>query len=95
MTTDKPKWWQSWIVYALVGLLVTAGPYVGGYLLLGEYSRPVLPVTDFGPHCHTRRFNSKTERIVFSPLAWAEAKVRNANVIIYSPVNFDFYEPGW
>ena len=37
MTTDKPNWWQSWIVYAVVGLLVTIGPYVGGYLLWSEY----------------------------------------------------------
>ncbi|TWU14584.1 hypothetical protein CA54_34530 [Symmachiella macrocystis] len=95
MTTDKPKWWQSLVVYAIVALLVTVGPYVGGYLLLGEYSQLFMPDMHNDLTFHTRRFKSKTESIVFFPLAWVEAKVRSENVIVYSPVNADFYEPGW
>ncbi len=96
MTTDKPKSWQNWVTYAIVGLLVTVGPYVGGYLLLGN--------TKFGfksteasviqsSSSHTRYFKHDTLRKMLSPLGWVEAKLRGAPVTIEGPGGEDLYEP--
>ncbi|TWU09461.1 hypothetical protein CA54_47030 [Symmachiella macrocystis] len=98
MTTDKPKWWQSWIVYALIGLLLTLGPYVGGYFLLGPSESLALSPITF------REYEYETLRIAFGPLGWAEAKLRGERVVISNrneflecplPGDIDDYEPGW
>ncbi|QDT51658.1 hypothetical protein Pan258_57470 [Symmachiella dynata] len=102
-TTDKPKWWQSWMVYALVGLLVTVGPYVGAYLSLGEYGRFSEVQHVSGPSFaavyvhdgHSREFKYGRLRQVFAPLCWAEAKIRGEIVDAHSPGRKDRYEPGW
>jgi hypothetical protein len=99
MTTDKPKWWQSWMVYTLIGLLLTLGPYLGGYMLLGRYdSFQFENVTT-----HARVFKYDILGIAFGPLGWAEAKLRGEEVIIMiipddlcisGRENIDIYEPG-
>ncbi|QDT48167.1 hypothetical protein Pan258_22070 [Symmachiella dynata] len=102
MTTDKPKWWQSWMVYTLIGLLLTLVPYVGGYFLLGRYNS-----IHIDPDTVTYRvFDYEILRTAFGPLGWAEAKLRGETVIIiydsddmgYLGFRFDdvdFYKPGW
>ncbi|QDT51659.1 hypothetical protein Pan258_57480 [Symmachiella dynata] len=96
MTTDKQKWWQNWIVYALVGLLLMLVPYVGAYFLLGTYAQPI---PDFGRNdFHCRAFKYDTQAKVFAPLGWAEAKIRGEDVLFVGPEpcsEIDFYEPGW
>ncbi|QDU43778.1 hypothetical protein Mal52_22540 [Symmachiella dynata] len=95
MTTDKPKWWQSWMVYALIGLLLTLGPYVGGYFLLGEhefFSREL--------GWHFRDFESVVSRKLFGPMGYVEAQIRGETVIVWGPGgsglgDLDIYEPGW
>ncbi|QDT48171.1 hypothetical protein Pan258_22110 [Symmachiella dynata] len=88
MTTDKPKWWQSWILYTLIGLLVTLGPYVGGYFLLGEHS---IASEDLG--WHTRDFESEVSRKLFGPMGYVEAQVRGETVILCCPRDIEFYKP--
>ncbi|QDU43779.1 hypothetical protein Mal52_22550 [Symmachiella dynata] len=94
MTTDKPKWWQSWMVYALIGLLLTLGPYVGGYFLLGRYDSVPESPFDTSP-VTVRQFDYQILGIVFGPLGWAEAKVRGVRVSLFTPGESDLYEPSW
>ena len=98
MTTDKPKWWQSWIVYTLIGLLLMLGPYVGGYFLLGRYESLPFSTSSF------REFYYDVPRVAFGPFGWAEAKLRGEPVVISNrtddfecprPGDIDNYEPGW
>ncbi len=94
MTTDKPRWWQSWIVYALAVLVALLGPYVGAYYLLSA------PRYYPGFEFHHRNFDFEFERMVFVPLGWAEAKIRGEKVIFSTTdgdklVDYVSYEPGW
>ena len=84
MTTDKPKWWQSWIFYSLVGLLLLFGPYVGTYLLLGKYSIDTIGDSGGGPPItiHSRTFNYDSLPVIFFPLCWIEAQVRQESVTL-------------
>ncbi|QDT50375.1 hypothetical protein Pan258_44320 [Symmachiella dynata] len=75
MTTDKPKWWLSWVIYGLVGLLLSVGPYVGGYFLFGKR-------VDY-PHLTERHFGFKYAQGLYSPLGRAEALVCDKDVTIY------------
>ncbi|TWU09462.1 hypothetical protein CA54_47040 [Symmachiella macrocystis] len=103
MTTDKPKWWQSWMVYTLIGLLATVGPYVGGYFLLGEHGQSI-QVTRYTrtpvdivitTHPHYCGFKHDWMRKVFAPLGWAEAKLSGEVVHIFSRNGRDRYQPEW
>jgi len=91
--TDKPKWWQSWIVYyGLVALLAMMVPYVSGSFLLGGYG---YWSEGDNPGLHYRIFNSQAECIVFGPLAWAEAEIRGEPVAIKDQHGRIYgYEPG-
>ena len=89
MTTEKPRWWQSWIVYVLVGLLVTIGPYVGGYFWLGRFH------ADHANPFNVRAFDYDILRIAFGPLGWAESKIRGRLTILSGPGGFDFYHSTW
>jgi len=101
MTTNKPKWWQSWIVYTLAGLLLTLGPYVGSYLLLGPYHSFHITISLRNTiTVNSRHFDYDILRIAFGPLGWAEAKVRGVRVSLVSPDHLradasSSYEPGW
>ena len=98
MTTDKPKWWQDWMVYALIGLLLILPAYVGGYYLLGDCRSYLIQADIFGQSdleiCHFRHFNSGVLRIAFGPLGWAEAKLRGERVRLSSPGASNDYETG-
>ncbi|QDU46597.1 hypothetical protein Mal52_51190 [Symmachiella dynata] len=83
MTTDKPKWWQSWIAYAFVGLILMVGPYVGGYFLLAEDSFVGESVN--GNTVIARDFKYDAMRIGFGPLAWGESRLRGVVVRIAVP----------
>ncbi len=87
MTTDKPKLWQSWIVYVAVGLLMMLVPYVGGYYLLGEHDTfyPGGSPRHGGAAYHDHRFEHDGLRKMFVPLAWAEAKIRGETVFLLGP----------
>lgn len=85
MTTDKPKWWQGWIVYTLIGLLLTVGSYVGGYLLLGDYMEWLTLGTDYT--YGVRVFKYETLAIVFWPLEWIESKIRGIPVQVVEGPN--------
>ncbi|QDT48170.1 hypothetical protein Pan258_22100 [Symmachiella dynata] len=91
MTTDKPKWWQSWMVYTLIGLLLTLGPYVGGYLLLGDYMEWLTLGTDYT--YGVRVFKYETLAIAFWPLGWIESKIRGIPVQVESPKPENFLVP--
>ena len=67
-------------MYALVGLLATLVPYVGGYWLLGEYSSP-----PEGVGLHFRYFESEVSRKVFGPMGYVEAQIRGETVALYGP----------
>ncbi len=107
MTADKPKSWQSWIAYAIIGLLVMVGPYVGAYLLLGEHTVYIalgypstttsagLPAPTDAPPGHVREFEYDSLRLLLAPLGGLEAKIRGQAVEIESPIGLDRYEPGW
>ena len=86
MTTVKPKWWQSWIVYALVALVALLVPYVGGYFWLGETSYQFV----IGK---TRTFKYNAQRIAFGPAGWIEAKVTGESVQIDGPEEGVIYFP--
>ncbi len=90
MTTNKPRWWQSWIVYAVIGLLVTAGPYFGGYFWLSDF-RTSTPDMAFS----VRTFRYDTLRTLYGPMGWAEAHVRGEWVILSSPDNSEIYVSDW
>ncbi len=96
MTTDKSKWWQNWVVYGIIGLSVLIGPYVCGYLLLGDYTPSgVTPGLDGLIRVYDRRFGSEALGIIFGPLGWFEANIRGVQIRIWNPSGADFYEPSW
>jgi len=98
MTTDKLKWWQSWIVYAITVLLMIIVPYVGSYFFLGEHAVYVplgFTLSEDLPEYHVREFKYDVMRKAFSPLGWTEAKIRGETVELESPSGDDLYEPGW
>jgi hypothetical protein len=86
MMTDKPKWWLSWIVYALVGLLMMTATYVGSYLWLPETSNHSI----FGK---TRTIRYEPLRIAFAPAGWIEAKITGEMVSINGPEGGVIYFP--
>jgi len=81
MTTKKPKWWESWILYSTVGVMALLVSYVSGYFLLGDYSQ------DFfnGTNEHVRQFEHNGLRMIFVPMAQAEANIRGETVILLGP----------
>ena len=81
MTTNKPRWWQSWIVYAIVGVLVTIGPYVGGYFLLSDYKRIAVINAD-DEYELSREFNYDRLVTPFLPLGWIESEIRGIPVCV-------------
>ncbi len=90
MTADKPRWWQGWIVYGLVALLLAFGPYVGGYFWLGVYG----VIRDGESHVvNCRIFATQVECDVFGPLAWAESRVRGEPVGLMTYEWFNDYRP--
>ncbi|WP_339908098.1 hypothetical protein [Symmachiella dynata] len=108
MTTDKSKWWQGWVIYAIVVLLVTVGSYVGGYLWLWEHEElgwfrkhtvfvsPHASLPPYIPHDHVRKFELDWLRTVFAPLGWAEANIRGEALAIEGPLgNRDVFQPDW
>ena len=95
MATDKPKQWKCWLVYALIGLLLTIGPYVGAYMLLGERFASLPSSDDFLVQVVYRKVDRHILRDIFGPLAWVEAKVRGKIIILMSPDETESYAPGW
>ncbi len=85
MTNYKPKWWHNWVVYTLVALLVTIGPYVGGYFWLSK------------PADHTtymlRVYEYEALRAIFGPLGHLEAEWTDKPVVLMGPIEIDFCEP--
>lgn len=97
MTTDKPKWWQTWIVYGLVGLVLMVVPYMGTYVFLSSHliGYGYLPISDHELTYHTRIFRHGALGKIFAPLGWAEAKYRGEVVEFQSPSEEKYYVPGW
>jgi hypothetical protein len=86
MTTDKPKWWQSWSMYGIVSLAFLVGIYVGSYLWLPETSNSLI----FGK---TSTFKHEALKNVFGPAGWLEAMITGEMVSIDGPKEGVLYFP--
>ncbi|TWU14583.1 hypothetical protein CA54_34520 [Symmachiella macrocystis] len=88
MTTDKEKSRRSWVVYSVLAILVTVGPYVSGYFLLSDSHGSPL-----SSGICVRDFDHDILRRAFVPMGWIEAKVRGTLVTLWSVNGHDVYYP--
>ncbi|QDT51660.1 hypothetical protein Pan258_57490 [Symmachiella dynata] len=87
---DKPNRKSNWLPLAAAGLLLTIGPYVGAYFLLGDST-----IVFFGEDARIRDFENEFLAKVFVPLGWAEAKLRGEDVYFRLPSGRGHYFERW